>query len=143
MSKQFKGNFNKNRNYMKKLSIKFIYIVSIAWIAATGLSYAGADIAVEEPIFLFGKVTEGTQVTHDFIIRNPGEDVLSILRVDTSCGCTVADYPKRIEPGETGVIHVKVDTSGYGGSSFKRQLIIQTDAPGKKSVRLQIEGAVE
>ncbi|MGD9826585.1 OS_HP2 family (seleno)protein [Desulfobacter sp.] len=128
---------------MKKLSIKIIFTVGMIWMAAAGMLYAGADIAVEEPVFLFGSVTEGTQVTHDFIISNPGDDVLSILRVVTSCGCTVADYPKTIAPGKTGIIHVKADTSGYGGRSFKRQLVIRTDAPGEESVRLQIEGIVK
>ncbi len=128
---------------MKKLSIKIFFTVGIVWMAAAGMVYAGADIAVEEPVFLFGNVTEGTQVTHDFIISNPGDDILSILRVVTSCGCTVADYPKTVAPGETGIIHVKADTSGYGGKSFKRQLIIRTDAPGKESVRLQIDGVVK
>ncbi|WP_020589156.1 DUF1573 domain-containing protein [Desulfobacter curvatus] len=138
MSKQFK-----NDNNIKNVSIKIIFAVCIVWMAATGMSYAGADIMVEEPIFSFGNVTEGTQVTHDFIINNPGDSVLSIVRVVTSCGCTVADYPKTVAPGGIGIIHVKADTSGYGGRSFKRKLIVRTDAPGKESVRLQIEGVVE
>jgi len=137
MSEQFKG------DHEKKISIKIIFTVFMLWIAATGMSYAGADIMVDEPIFSFGSVVEGTQVTHDFIVRNPGDDVLSILRVATSCGCTVADYPKTVAPGETGLIHVKANTSGYAGSVFKRKLVIRTDAPEKKSVVLQIEGNVE
>ena len=128
---------------MKKLPVKIIFTAAVVWMAVIGMSYAGSDIAVEEPVFLFGSVTEGTQVSHDFIITNPGDDVLSIQRVAASCSCTVADYPKTIAPGKTGVIHVKADTSGYGGRSFKRQLIIRTDVPGKESVRLQIEGIVK
>ena len=128
---------------MKLFSIKSIFIVGIVCMAAAGMSYADSDIAVEEPVFLFGNVTDGTQVTHDFIISNPGDEVLSILRVGTSCSCTVADYPKTVDPGKTGIIHVKADTSGYSGKSFRRQIIIRTNVPGKESVRLQIEGIVE
>lgn len=143
MFKQFKGGHDNNKNRMKKLLIKIIFTVGMVLIAAAGMLYAGADIVVEEPVFLFGSVPEGTQVTHDFIIRNPGDEVLSILGVVTSCGCTIADYPKTVFPGGTGIIHVKGDTSGYGDRSFRRQIIIRTDAPGKKSVRLQIEGVVK
>jgi len=139
MSKQFKG----GKNHMKKLSIKIIFTVGIVWMAAAGMSYAGADIVVEEPVFLFGSVTEGTQVIHDFIISNPGDDVLSIQKVVTSCGCTVADYPETVSPGGTGIVHVKGNTSGYGGRSFRRQIIIRTNVPEKESVKLQIEGVVE
>ena len=137
MSEQFKG------DHEKKISIKIIFTVFMLWIAATGMSYAGADIMVDEPIFSFDSVIENTQITHDFIVRNPENDVLSILRMATSCGCTVADYPKTVAPGETGLIHVKANTSGYAGSVFKRKLVIRTDAPEKKSVVLQIEGNVE
>ncbi|WP_321494661.1 DUF1573 domain-containing protein [uncultured Desulfobacter sp.] len=128
---------------MKKLSIKIIFAIGIMWMAVAGTSYAGSDIVVEEPVFFFGSVTDGTEVTHDFIISNPGDDVLSIQRVATSCGCTVADYPSAVAPGKTGTIHVKADTSGYGGRSFKRKLIIRTDVPGKESVTLQIQGVVK
>ena len=128
---------------MKRLSIKIILTVGIVWMAAAGMSYAGADVAVENPVFSFDRVTDGTQLSHDFIISNPGDDVLSILRVATSCSCTVADYPQTVAPGETGIIHVKADTSGYGGKSFKRHIIIRTNVPGKESIRLQIIGTVE
>ncbi|WP_320040192.1 DUF1573 domain-containing protein [uncultured Desulfobacter sp.] len=128
---------------MKKLSIKIILTVGILWMAGAGMSYAGSDIAVKEPVFSFGSVTDGTQISHDFIISNPGDDVLSILRVGTSCRCTVADYPKTVAPGKTGIIHVKADTSGYGGRTFKRYIIIRTNVQGKESVKLQIEGIVQ
>jgi hypothetical protein len=128
---------------MKKLLIKIIFTVGIVWMAAIGMSYAGSDVAVDEPVFLFGSVSDGTQISHDFIIRNPGDDELSILRVATSCSCTVADYPKTVAPGKTGIIHIKADTSGYSGRSFKRYVIIRTNVQGKESVRLQIEGIVK
>ena len=128
---------------MKKLLVKIIVAVGMAWVAAAGPSYAGSDIKVNEPVFSFGIVTEGTQVSHDFIISNPGDEKLSILRVRTSCSCTVADYPKTVDPGKTGVIHVNADTSGYSGKLFNRQILIQTDVPGKESVKLKIEGSVK
>lgn len=128
---------------MKKISVKIIIMACIIWIAPITALYAGADIMVEEPDFSFGSVPDGTQVTHDFVISNPGDEILNIQRVVSSCGCTVADYPKTVAPGSTGIIHVKANTSGYGGRTFNRQLLIRTNITGKESFRLRITGKVE
>jgi len=40
-------------------------------------------IFVQEPIYDFGQVSEGTKVTHDFIIKNKGTKVLEINKVET------------------------------------------------------------
>lgn len=128
---------------MKKQIGKIIFAACMIWVAAITASYAGPQIEIEEPVFLFGSVPEGTIVTHNFSIKNSGNQVLKILRVVTSCGCTVADYPKTVAPGKTGFIHVKANTSGYGGKSFKKQLFVRTDIPGRQPVRLQLAGTVE
>ena len=128
---------------MKKIPLIIIIMACIIWITPLSELYAGADIMVEEPNFSFGSVPEGTQVAHDFIISNPGDEILNIQRVVSSCGCTVADYPKTVAPASTGIIHVKVNTSGYGGKTFNRQLLVRTGIPGKESFRLRITGKVE
>ena len=53
--------------------------------------------------------------------RNVGQAKLVINAVATSCGCTVADYPKDfISPGGEGKIVITYDGTGKMPGKFKR-----------------------
>ena len=55
--------------------------------------------------------------------RNVGKAKLVINGVSTSCGCTVADYPKDfISPGGEGKIVITYDGTGKLPGKFKRIL---------------------
>ena len=58
-----------------------------------------------------------------FKFTNVGEAKLVITQVHTSCGCTVADYPKDfISPGASGEIAVTYDGSGKMPGKFKKNV---------------------
>jgi hypothetical protein len=64
----------------------------------------------------FGKVPLNKAITAEFIFKNPGMIPLIITDVKSSCGCTVADYPKQpIPAGGQGKITATYDAklSGY------------------------------
>ncbi|QTA90500.1 OS_HP2 family (seleno)protein [Desulfonema magnum] len=110
----------------------------------TGESVAGVPVAVvREPRFQFSPALDGTVITHDFIIENMGNKPLSIAKVATSCGCTTADYPKKIKPGDKDKIIVKADTRGYADKKFAKTVTLHTNDPQQKQIRLRISGKVE
>lgn len=64
----------------------------------------------------FGKVPIGKPVTAVFVFKNKGMVPLVLKDVKSSCGCTVADYPKQpVLPGGQGEIKATYDAklSGY------------------------------
>lgn len=60
-----------------------------------------------------------------FKFTNVGEAKLVITQVHTSCGCTVADYPKDfISPGASGEITVTYNGTGKMPGKFKKNIQI-------------------
>lgn len=88
-----------------------------------------ADAKKKYPDIKFDKVTldlgtfsqDQPIQTCEVRFRNVGQAKLVINSVATSCGCTVADYPKDfISPGGEGKIVVTYDGTGKMPGKFKR-----------------------
>jgi len=60
----------------------------------------------------FGDLTQGEIVTYKFAFQNTGTEPLMILNVQTTCGCTAPEWPKKpIPPGEGGEIVVTFNSA--------------------------------
>jgi len=68
-----------------KLSIKviltFLLLISALLVAPFGEAWAGPRAVLRENLFDAGNVKEGERVSHDFIVSNPGDEPLEILKV--------------------------------------------------------------
>jgi hypothetical protein len=63
----------------------------------------------------YGSIEKGSDGVRVFEFKNIGDAPLIIESVKSSCGCTVPTWPKEaIQPGKTGKIEVKYDTSRVG-----------------------------
>lgn len=60
---------------------KTLTIGLILFFCFTGMARAEIAAVVDEPIYIFEAVPEGTRVTHEFIIKNTGDGILKILDV--------------------------------------------------------------
>ena len=100
-------------------------------------------ITFKEPVYDFGRVRAGTDVTHDFEFTNTGTGPLEILLVKPACGCTTAgDYNRIIQPGQSGKLPLKLSTKGIGGRTSK-PVTIHTNVPAPgATVTLTIQGDV-
>ncbi|MRR22326.1 DUF1573 domain-containing protein [bacterium] len=76
-----------------------------------------------------------------FNFTNTGDSVLVITRVQSSCGCTAADYTKSpVPPGGKGFVKAVFDPRGYN-SRFAKSVTVYSN--GKPAVTvLVIEGTV-
>ncbi len=99
-------------------------------------------LVIEETTHSFAPVMDGTIISHDFMVGNAGEAVLKISKVQTSCGCAVASYPKQISPGEEGIISIEFNTSGYGGHDIQETILVSTDDPQRPRTTLTMKGKV-
>jgi len=106
---------------MKRHSMTAVLaLCTVLLAAAVALADAGKPKAVApEPIKDAGVVSKADKITHDFVIRNEGNAPLEITEVRPACGCTVASFDKTIAPGQTGKVHVVVDTATFSGPIAK------------------------
>jgi len=95
-----------------------------------------------EPKYDFGIIKKNTQITVRFEFMNEGDAPLVIYKVDVSCGCMSAEYPKQpIKPNEKGTISVKIDTQRFLGS-FNKNLFVKSNAT-EDVILLRIVGQIK
>jgi len=128
---------------------RYLHFILVTCLVALPLILSAEDkqaelqVFMQETQFTFQSVVEGTEVVHDFAVMNKGTDVLSILNVKTSCGCTAVSYTRQIPAGGEGKITLKVNTTGYGGTLLKKSVQVETSAPKQPNLMLEITGNIE
>lgn len=84
--------------------------------------------------FNFGDITEGEVVSHTFYFTNTGKHNLIIKNIESSCGCTTADYTKApVKAQGEGKIEIAFNSSGRYGKQYK-EISIFANIPEKKTV---------
>ena len=98
----------------------------------------GDSLCVDELVCFFFLLKD--EAIGLFAFSNPGTSPLVIEQVETSCGCTVPEWPQKpILPGKHGEIKVRYDTSQP--SMFSKTIIVYFN--GKNSpAKLTINGSV-
>lgn len=129
---------------MKKFHCPFVELflfLSVLFFATTVL--AAPKLVIQQKLFDFGTVEEGTTVSHAFEISNQGDEDLNIQRVLTSCGCvTSTKEAEFVAPGQSTQVKVDFATAGYSGSKLK-SLRVFTNDPLNKVVLLSLKGNIE
>src|SRR5438128_2170888 len=102
----------------------------------------GPEVVIDEPVFDFGTVEQGTSVEHTFRVRNAGRAELRLDHVKTSCGCLagLASAPD-IPPGGEGRVNVVLDTARIVGHTTKVVTLYMND-PAAPSAGLALDGTV-
>lgn len=82
----------------------------------------------------FGILVQGEEVSHTFRFRNTGEHALVIKKVETGCGCTVANYEKTpVKPGKEGKLEIVFNSMGRMGKQYK-EIRIFANIPGQETI---------
>ncbi len=131
---------------------KLLFIAALALIGNAGYaqvaaaSPAGAsnpDIAVAvfpSQNHNFGKIKQGTPVTHEFTFTNKGKVPMVITNVQASCGCTTPDWSKMpIPPGASGFVKATYNAASIG--AFNKSVTVTANVEGG-SIQLLISGEV-
>lgn len=102
----------------------------------------GPRIVFPEPVYDFGTVEQGEQVTKLFRFTNQGSQALRIQSVKSSCGCTAAVISADIiPPGQEGTISATFDTSRFVGEKAKTIAVYSND-PLQPVTTLTIQGEI-
>jgi hypothetical protein len=142
---------------LKRLTLKqkqmkqVLLALALVLVASAGFSQVSAqaapapkaDMAVaafDSQSFDFGKIKQGTPVTHEFSFTNTGNAPLIITSVQASCGCTTPDWSKdMIMPGGKGFI--KATYSAASAGTFNKTVTVTANVDGG-TVQLVIKGEV-
>ena len=88
----------------------------------------------------FGKILQGEVVTYSFHFTNTGNAPLLITNVNTSCGCTVGDFPREpIKPGQDGFIKATYDSKGHHGFQSRALTVSANTNPSATTLRFKAD----
>ncbi len=88
----------------------------------------------------FGKIVQGTPVTHVFTFRNVGTDPIIINDASASCGCTKPSWSKEpVMPGKTGSVSATFNAGVV--APFNKSVTVTSNAESP-SVTLYLKGEV-
>ena len=104
-------------------------LLSLCPLAQARTAKTVSTIHFDEPSFDFGDVYRGDQLTHRFRFVNIGDGTLQIQGVHAACGCTAVelDRGKTYQPGDSGVVDIKLDTADFGGSVVKTVTVMTNE----------------
>ncbi len=128
------------RRFIPMLVVFVVVTAAALAVAAEGDSQPRA--VPTEPIKDFDIVAKGEVINHVFEIKNEGTAVLEIKDVRPACGCTVAQYDRKIEPGKIGTVKAEVKTDNFGGPIAK-SIAVFTNDPDNPKVQLVVKANVK
>lgn len=103
-------------------------------------------IVVPQTFQSLGRVPASSDPQHTFVLRNEGEAPLTISRIYTTCGCTVADLTASvIPPGKVALLTVTLDADFHPeaiGTSVRRGVIIESNDPRQSVSETWIEAYI-
>lgn len=103
---------------------------------------SGPKIAFESSVVDYGEISKGSDGIRIFTFINYGDMPLEIIKVYSSCGCTIPKKPEApIAPGEKGKIQVKYDTNRVG--PIRKTITVNSNANDTPVVSLKIKGTVK
>jgi len=117
------------------LPIILIVILSILFLLNGCSKPEPPKLTLSEDSWHYGEVTPDQRPTHDFIIKNAGEDKLVIESAYPSCPCVILELAKKeIQAGGETILKTTFDPTGYEGYVTKYITIKSNDPenPEKK-----------
>jgi len=112
-------------------------VAALFWLAPLGAS-AAPKITVPTLRYEIGTLTAGETAEAEFPLTNTGTDLLKIEEVKTSCGCTTASYPQTLQPGEKGVLKVKLVSQPLWSGVEEKHLIVRCNNRNQPQVELDL-----
>lgn len=130
-------------NFAVVRRILYIFIYMATLLCSVVARAEGGDVLrLEGALFNFGQIAEeGGAVQHTVRYRNISSRPVVILAVQSSCGCTTAEFSRKpILPDEDGEIVVRFAPLNQAGRVFRR-LVVRT-SEGSLEQMITVEGRV-
>lgn len=104
------------------------FVVLLVVLGCFGAATVAAPIiSVDSPVYSV-TLQSNSLVTHTFVLRNVGDETLTITDVFTSCGCTTTALAKReLAPEESVDLQATVNTTGFRGTVTRTVSVTSND----------------
>lgn len=121
--------------------MKVFFSALVLMLGLTTVSFAQKGVLkFKEETHKFGKVPQGTPVTHEFTFTNTGTDPVILSNVTVSCGCTTPVWSKEpVLPGKTGTVKATFNAAAAG--PFNKPVTVFSNTEGG-SITLYLNGEV-
>ncbi|WP_372794438.1 DUF1573 domain-containing protein [Pontiella sp.] len=90
-------------------------------------SYAGPRLQCSSPVYDFGTLISPESITHEFSLKNVGDEPVQISNIKNCCGVSTAIEPMVIEPGSNAVCISVFKCKNRYGKQEKQILISSND----------------
>jgi len=122
--------------------MKYLLFSLLVFTSAGFAQLVGPKLVLQQNEHDFGNIVQGKEVSHTFVLTNSGGDLLKIISVRPSCGCTAA-LPEKNElaPGESTNLNVKFNSAGRFGKQ-KKIVRIESNDPENPEAIVTIKGVV-
>lgn len=112
----------------------------ITLLLALPCSYAFAGLVPDNETHDFGERIMGEKTTHTFVLRNDGDEVVTISDVRAGCGCTKpTGWKSEVAPGETTEVSVEYENKNRPGPFHKVVRVMHDAGP---TLRLNLKGNI-
>jgi rhodanese-related sulfurtransferase len=104
------------------------FVVLLVALGCFGAATVAAPmISVDNPVYSV-TLQSNSLVTHTFVLKNVGDETLTITDVFTSCGCTTTALAKReLAPEESVDLQATVNTTGFRGTVTRTVSVTSND----------------
>lgn len=93
-------------------------------------------------VFDFGTGQRDSKLEHSFVVRNVGDEPLTLTTGATSCSCSFSELEKdKIAPGESTEIALKWHLT-TGGDEYRQTAEIYTNDPRQPAITLMAQGTI-
>lgn len=109
---------------------------------AGGVRVSGPLVRVDPAVVDLGPLAQGELARIEATIHNDGTEPLRIHKIDSNCGCTVAQVPdSTLAPGESTVLRATLATRSFSGKVIK-QVYVYTNDPASPQATLELRAFV-
>jgi hypothetical protein len=87
----------------------------------------GPRLAITPTMIDLGMIDQGASAKGTFNVESVGAETVQIVKVSANCGCTLVEpRKKRLAPGETTIVDVTFNSTGYW-RRFVKQVMVQSN----------------
>ncbi len=117
------------------------FVISVISLFSYSTAMAQPKAMFDNTSVDFGFSYPNTDLSHDFVLTNKGNEPLEILNVRTSCGCTAAiPSATRIPMGASTVLSVTMST--LSTKSMHKTTTVNTNDPQNPSIVLDLRAKI-
>src|SRR2546428_505612 len=128
---------------LRTISLMAVFVIALALLfISPALAQPPAPRAVlQETLYDFATVKQGTKVQHTILLRNDGNAELIVKTMSLSLPAVAVRVRRVIPPGDEAALILELDTAGLSGK-VEGDVVLHTNDPQADRLRLHIQGLV-